>query len=459
MTGPGFPHLSHHRHRRFTYREPDALLQDVRALGLDIPWSQDISPLLEPLILGFHTLPNRLVVQPMEGFDADPHGGPGPEALRRYRRYAEGGAGLIWFEATAVVEEARSNPRQLFLHPGNVESFRQLVSEVRLSATRALGLGHTPLLILQLTHSGRWSRPGGERRPLIAHHVAKLDAIAGIDDAYPVATDEELEHLQDIFVAAAGLAARAGFDGVDMKACHGYLASELLGAFNRAGPFGGSLENRSRFLLETAARIREAQPGLLVTTRMNAFDGLSRPHGFGANADDPPAPDPAEPVQVLRRLQEDGASLANVTLGIPYANPHLGRPFNKEVPGAAPAPEHPLIGIDRFQRVTGTLQKALPTLPLVGTGYSWLRQFFPNVGAGAIRSGGASLVGVGRMAFAYPDFARDLAEHGSLDPRKSCVGCSGCSYLMKVGEPTGCVVRDGSLYQLPETRERKRGRE
>jgi 2,4-dienoyl-CoA reductase-like NADH-dependent reductase (Old Yellow Enzyme family) len=140
---------------------------------------------------------------------------------------------------------------------------------------------------------------------------------------------------------------------------------------------------------------------------------------------------------------------------VPYWNPHLGRPFNRAVPGSPSAPEHPLVGIARFQKITDTLQKALPDLPLVGTGYSWLRHFFPYVGAGAVREGGVSVVGVGRMAFAYPDFARDLIHEGGLDPRKSCVGCSGCSELMKAGTHSGCVVRDGDLYQLPGATQRE----
>jgi 2,4-dienoyl-CoA reductase-like NADH-dependent reductase (Old Yellow Enzyme family) len=125
------------------------------------------------------------------------------------------------------------------------------------------------------------------------------------------------------------------------------------------------------------------------------------------------------------------------------------------VPGSPSAPEHPLVGIARHLNLTSELQKALPDLPLVGTGYSWLRHFFPYVGAGAVREGSVSIVGLGRMAFAYPDFARDLMERGTLDPRKSCVGCSGCSELMRDGEQSGCVVRDGDLYHLPRPVDRK----
>lgn len=436
-------------HRRFRYRSPDQLRDDIEALGLPIPWADDISPLLEPVTVGPHPLPNRLAIHPMEGFDSDAEGGPGEPAVRRYGRYASGGAGLIWFEATAVVMEGRSNPRQLCLHRGTAPAFRTLVSATRRAAFEAFGTDHRPLLILQLTHSGRWSRPGEERRPVIAHHLERLDEMVGIDADHPVITDEDLDHLQDVFVEAARLAAGAGFDGVDVKACHGYLVSELLASFTRQGRYGGSLEGRSRFLLRTVERIRDEVPGLLVTSRMNVFDGIPHPHGFGVSPDDPEEPDLREPLAVLEGLRERGAPLAGITLGIPYLKPYLGRPYNRAVPGSPSAPEHPLVGIARFLELTGQIQSSLPDLPLVGTGYSWLRHFFPHVAAAEVRDGHVSIAGVGRMGFAYPDFVRDLMEEGAMEQRKSCVGCSGCSELMKLGLSTGCVVRDGDLYHLP----------
>jgi 2,4-dienoyl-CoA reductase-like NADH-dependent reductase (Old Yellow Enzyme family) len=442
-------------HRRFQYRDPAELLGDISALELDIPWADDTSPLLEPLKIGARSLPNRLAVHPMEGFDAAPDGSPTELAFRRYRRFASGGSGLIWFEATAVAEAGRSNPNQLFLHERTVRDFERLVAKARRAARESMGSGHDPTFVLQLTHSGRWSRPTGARRPVIVRHEEMLDRMVDIDATYPLVTDEELDRMQDTFVQAAGWAAAAGFDGVDVKSCHGYLGSELLAAFTRTGRYGGTLENRTRFLLETVDRIRSELPSLLVTSRINVFDGLPYPCGFGASTEEPHRPDLTEPRAVLRQLGGLDCSVANISLGIPYCMPHLGRPFNRAVPGSPSAPEHPLVGIARFLRVTEELQRDLPTMSLVGTGYSWLRHFFPNVGAAVTRRGGVSIVGVGRMAFAYPDFARDLVEHGRLDPRKSCVGCSGCSELMRGGEASGCIVRDGDLYRLPRRGSRK----
>jgi len=443
------PSGSRPRDNRFHYRDAAALRTKARDLGVDLPWSDDIAPLLSSLTLGGWNLPNRLVVHPMEGCDSELSGGPSDQTLRRYERYATGGAGLIWVEATAVVPDGRANPRQLHLHQDSAAGFAKLVSATRKAAHAQFGPGHTPLLVLQLTHSGRWSRPDGTRRPVIAHHNPYLDELVGIDADFPLLADDDLSRLQDAFLAATHLAVEAGFDGVDVKACHGYLCAELLAAHTREGGYGGSFAHRSRWLLETVHRIRGDSPGLLVTSRVSAYDGVPHPFGFGVDRDDPSRPDLAEPRELLRSLHGAGCPLASVSIGVPYRQPHLGRPFDRPVADTAPSPEHPLVGVTRLIGIVSDLQAAVPELPLVGTGYSWLRHHFPNVGAGAVAAGLTALVGVGRMAFAYPDFGRDLYEHGALDFLKSCCACSGCTQLMRADEPAGCVVRDQAVYRLP----------
>jgi 2,4-dienoyl-CoA reductase-like NADH-dependent reductase (Old Yellow Enzyme family) len=274
-----------------------------------------------------------------------------------------------------------------------------------------------------------------------------LDAAQGIAADHALASDAQLARLQEDFLTASELAATAGFDGVDIKACHGYLVSELLAAATREeSRFGGSFENRSRFLLETVQRIRQALPGFVVTSRINAFDGLPHPHGFGADRHNPDRADLSEAKILVERLEAAGTPILNVSMGVPAYNPHCSRPFNMPVAGGTFPDEHPLEGVARMIGVTAELQRAAPSLPMIGTGYSWLRQFFPHVAAAAIASGMAQLVGVGRTAFAYPDFARDLMEEGVLDPGKVCIACSGCSQIMRQGQSTGCVVRDRKVY-------------
>jgi NADPH-dependent glutamate synthase beta subunit-like oxidoreductase/2,4-dienoyl-CoA reductase-like NADH-dependent reductase (Old Yellow Enzyme family) len=432
------------KHRRFHLRDLGQLRQELANLGLVLPREEDLSILGEPVAIGRHQTPNRFVVQPMEGFDAADDGSPGDLSFRRYRRYAHGGSGLIWFEATAVLDEARSNPHQAWLHPGNVDAYARLVDHTRRAAREAFG--RDVVLVIQLTHSGRYSKPTGIPRPIIAHRSAVLDPKHNLPEDYPLVTDEYLDRLQDTYVEAARLAARAGFDGVDLKSCHRYLVSELLASHTREGKYGGTLENRSRLLRESLDKIRQAVPKVFVTTRLNVYDAIPYPYGFGVDRDDYQVPDLSEPIELIRELIEIGIPLVNVSIGNPYYNPHYGRPYDRPVAGGTVPDEHPLAGVARFSEITRTIQQAFPELPVVASGYGWLRHLMPYVAAGVIRSGWATLVGQGRGAFAYPDSVRDVLTEGRMDPAKTCVTCSGCVQMMRDGAMTGCVVRDSEVY-------------
>ncbi len=431
-------------HERFHYASLDAVQQDCARLGVSLPMTEDLSILATPCAFGSVTLPNRLVVQPMEGCDGEADGRPGPLTLRRYARFAGGGAGLLWAEACAVVPEGRANPRQLMLTRENLDAYKALVAQMHETARRAMGPNFSPFFVLQLTHSGRYSKPAGVPAPLIAHH-SPIDASSHVDAGTPLVSDDYLDRLQDAYVTSALLAQEAGFHGVDVKACHRYLISELLASFTRDGRYGGSYENRTRFLRETIAQVRAAAPGLLVTTRMNLYDALAYPFGWGM-AREGIAPDLSEPLQLIGALAALGVPGLNTTVGNPYYNPHVNRPYDKPVSGRPVPNEHPLESLARFLAITRTAQQAYPQLPMVGSGYSWLRQFFPQIAAGAVTQGWATLVGGGRLAFAYPDFARDILQHGALDPRKVCLACSGCTQIMRDGGMSGCTIRDAQLY-------------
>jgi len=432
------------QHQRFHLRDIDHLREEMQRLGVDIPVNEDLSVLGSALEVAGKAVHNRFAVQPMEGFDAAAGGGPGDLAFRRYARYASGGAGLIWFEATAIVPEARSNPRQLLLHEDNVADFGRLVETTRKTSREAFGW--EPLLVIQLTHSGRYSKPEGVPRPIIAHHSPFLDPRHGLTEDYPLVSDDYLDALIDRYVQVAGLAAQAGFDGVDVKSCHRYLVSELHASFTRDGRYGGSFENRTRLLRETLARIRDEVPDVFVTTRMNAYDAMEYPYGFGVNRNDPGKPDLEEPVALVTALKEIGAPLVNISVGNPYFNPHVNRPYDFPVKGFAVPEEHPLVGIARFMAITGRIQESNPDLPVVGSGYAWLRHLMPQVAAGALSRAAAAFVGIGRGAFAYPDTPKDVLEKGGMDPEKCCVACSACTQIMRDGGMTGCVVRDSEIY-------------
>lgn len=447
--------------RRFHYGSVDDVLAELRQLGLEMPVCEDLSLLARPIDLGPRTAPNRLAVHPMEGCDSSPDGSPTDLVRRRYRRFAAGGSGLVWFEACAVVHEGRANPRQMMLTDANVDAFARLLDEMHAAARGTMGNDHHPVTILQLNHAGRYSRPDGRPAPILAHHNRPLDAAQGLAD-HPLVTDDELDRLQDAFVHTAKLAARAGFDGVDVKACHGYLLGGLLAAFTRTGSrYGGpAWEDRTRMTREVHARIAHECPDLIDTARINIYDGLPHPWGWGVDGLDGTVADLDEPIRLVRELHDQGAPCINVTICNPYFHPHFNRPHDNTEAGRPQPPEHPLVGVHRLASLGARVQQACPQIALIGTGYSYLRQFIPQFAAGALQAGHAQIIGLGREAFAYPDFARDLLATGRLDPSRVCITCSMCTQIMRDGGQAGCPVRDREVYGpiLKEGRRRARSR-
>ncbi|MDI9470178.1 MAG: flavin oxidoreductase/NADH oxidase [Bacillota bacterium] len=426
------------------YQDLDALRAALAELELDLPLREDLSVLATPLVIGHRRAANRLAVQPMEGCDGTEDGRPGELTIRRYRRFAAGGAGLIWFEATAVREDGRANARQLLLTRETLDSYRELVADIRRSAREAGG--PDPLIILQATHSGRYSKPGGIAAPRIAYHHPIFEAEKRLPDS-AIMSDGELDDLLPFYGEATRLAAEAGFDGIDIKACHRYLISELLSAFERPGRYGGSFENRTRFLREAIRLANAAAPaGFLVASRINLYDGYPWPCGWGV-APEPAGsvdPDLTEPNRLIRELYDDfGVRLLNLTIGNPYSNPHVNRPFSG---GPYDPPEHPLAGIRRHVSCAQALRRAVPEMRTVLSGISWLRSFAPLLAAGVVADDVVDFAGFGRLAFANPSFAREILTDGRIDRRRVCVACSRCSQLMRAGSVAGCPIHDREIY-------------
>lgn len=440
-------------HTRFHYDSLEELESEVADLNLPLIFDRDLAPLSRKVkVLGFET-PNSLGIHPMEGCDGTADGKPGELTFRRYQRFAAGGAGLIWFEATAVVPEGRANPRQLLAVKANTGALADLLQKATEAGIANFGTGHRFLPVIQLTHSGRYSKPEGKPRPIIAQHNPFLDPGMGIDSTYPVITDDELERLEDEYVRAAGVAYEAGFPIVDIKACHRYLISELLGSHLRSGRYGGSFENRTRFLLNIVAKIKDKYgDNLKIATRLNVWDAMPYPYGWGVGRETegqepgPLQPDLTEIKRLLKELILKGVGLVNITLGNPYYNPHFNRPYDQPAFGLKLPEEHPLVGVARMFTMVSELQQTYPEVVFMGTGYSWLRQFAGNAAAANLRLGRHQIAGFGREAFAYPDFARDLLEKGELNRDKLCIACSKCTDIMRNNGMTGCVVRDASVY-------------
>lgn len=460
------------RMRHFTYKTLSELRQAAEEQGARHVQFEDDPEQVKDLLarkvrVGGLTVGNSLAIHPMEGCDSTPDGRPDELTWRRYERFARGGAKLIWFEATAIREDGRANPRQLWIRPDNVSDFARLVDRVLELHRERFGTVDDLLMPCQLTHSGRYSVP----RKIIAYHNPHIDRKSGTPPDWPVITDAEIERLEDDFAAGAKLAVAAGFRSLDVKVTHGYLMSELLGAKTREGRYGGPLENRVRMTRNVIGKIRAAVGGgVTIAMRLGCFDGVPYfrdpatglgvpcdyetpyPYGFGVDAANPLEPDLGEVKRAIRWFKESGVEVLNASMACPYYNPHIGRPFEKPDDGNYEQPEHPLAGVDRHFRVAGELQRTFPDLPMVGTGYSWLQKYALNAGAKNIADGNIRFVGLGRNALAYPDFAVDALASGELDERRVCKTLTYCTFLMRqknhpLGQfPTGCPPFDKEGY-------------
>ncbi len=436
-------------HEKFSFDSLEKLQAKIKELEVDINLSEDLSPLHKPVKVGNKTAPNAFAVLPMEGCDSEPDGSPSELVERRYLRFASGGAGLLWWEACAVVNEGRANALQMMLTKDNAGSFEALVKKSNAAAAASMGEGHRPVNVLQLTHSGRYSRPVGHKAaPIVPQHDPILDPRVGLDPNAPVVTDEYLDSLQEAYVTSAVLAKEVGFDGVDIKSCHRYLLSELLASHTREGKYGGSFENRSRFLLETIRKVRAAVgDDFIISSRFNVFDAHPYPYGFGVDKEDFWKFDPTEPMELVRLMCESGVDLLSNSAGNPYyIYPQVTRPFDLSSMGIPTPDEHPLESIARLFSFTRMIQKAAGDVPVVGNGYTWLRQFTPEAGAANLADGSCSFVGLGRSSFAYPEAPRDVLQGTGMSYNKCCTTCSKCTQIMRDHGRTGCVIRDAKVY-------------
>lgn len=458
----------------FKYKTLDDIRRDVAHLGLGMRFSDDLSPLATPVQIGPMRAGNSIAIQPMEGCDGTLDGRPDELTFRRYRRFGAGGAKIIWGEATAVVEEGRANARQLLINDHTSSSLEQMLRDCRAAHREQFGSDDDLVVGLQLTHSGRYSF----QRPLIAFHDPLLDPRTVVDKSrgltvtpdYPILDDDYLERLEDLYVAAARLVFRIGFDFVDIKQCHRYLLSELLAAKTRPGRYGGDFENRTRFVRNVIGKIRNAVPAAVICSRVNVYDGVPYRRNeatgagepcpfeapvqssFGADAQNPLDEDLSEPKLLLAMLRDLGVPMVNITMGNPYAVMHVTRPFEYPPTDGYETPEHPLVGVWRHFRSTGELQRAFPELVLVGSGYSWLQQFVYQAASANLRDGNARAAGIGRAALPYPDSVRDALAGQPLDRRRVCRTFSYCTNLMRskhneLGQfPTGCPPFDKEVY-------------
>ncbi len=477
---PVYPRISR-------FKTPEAFQERLKELGLSLPLDDRIltafenSPLAESIDIFGKTIGNRWCIHPMEGWDGEADGNPSEYTLRRWRRFGESGAKLIFGgEATAVREDGRSSPNQIMAVDHTKNGLAELRNHALEAHKKLYGRIDDLLIGLQLTHSGRFSKPNRRDRwePKIAYHHPILDAKFGIDpnDDTLILSDSEIEEIIECYIHSAKIAYDVGFDFVDVKHCHGYLAHELLSAYTRPGKYGGSFENRTRFLRMIVDGIRAQIPGLHIAVRLSAFDlipfhddketasgnkkGVGIPHdyqdclpyryGFGTDENNPLHYDLTETFQFIQLLEELNIPLVNVSCGSPYYNPHIQRPAYYPPSDGYRPPEDPLVGVVRQIDVTRQIKERFPNQVIIGTGYTYLQEYLPLVAQAVVRKGWADIVGIGRMALVYPQMPAESLTKGKLNTKIICRTFSDCTTAPRHGMMSGCYPLDDFYKQLPE---------
>ena len=457
-------------------KDANQFVDHVKRLGITIPCDSGIvrgaeSPLLWPIERAGIRIGNRIAVQPMEGWDGTADGRPSELTIRRWQRFGQSGAKLIWGgEAVAVCHEGRANPNQLLVADHTREDLAKLRKVLIEEHRRTAGSENGLFIGLQLTHSGRFCRPYAHDRPepRILYHHPFLDRRVGVTVDYPVLTDGQIGGIIEQFHIAAKAAWELGFHFVDIKHCHGYLGHEFLSAHTREGKYGGSFENRTRFLREVVQGIRTGAPGLHFAVRLSAFDtvpflpdpkesangklgpGIPEPHdkkipyqwGFGVKPNDPMQIDLTETIQFLALLEKLEIRLVNLTAGSPYYNPHIQRPALYPPSDGYQPPEDPLIGVARQMNVTRQLKQLFPDLIFVGSAYSYLQDFLPHVAQAVLKEGWADAVGLGRMVLTYSEILWDAAQGHTVQHKRICRTFSDCTTAPRKGLPSGCYPLD-----------------
>ncbi|MGA2837311.1 MAG: NADH:flavin oxidoreductase [Acidimicrobiales bacterium] len=449
----------------------EVFVAHLSSIGTTIPVDRAVEsdgPLARPLdVAETGNLSNRWAILPMEGWDGTSDGRPTDLVLRRWRRFGGSGASLVWGgEAFAVVPEGRANPRQLCMGPSSVADLEVLRTAVEEGRRASTGSADGLVLGLQLTHSGRWSRPNGSPEPLIAYRHPVLDARVGAKDDH-LLTDGQLDDLVGAFVAAARAAHEAGFSFVDVKQCHGYLGHELLSAMDRPGPYGGGLTGRSRFVTSVVSAIRQELPDLGIGTRLSVVD--SAPYVAGPDGVGTPDPlvtvpylyafggdgtgsgfDLTEPHALLDQLEALGVGMVCVTAGSPYANPHTQRPAYFPPSDGYQPPRDPLIDVANLLEVTRQVTQGHPGMTVVGSGMTYLQEWLPHVAQAMVREGWCDVAGIGRMALSYPTLPLDVLQGRGLTRPSLCRTFSDCTTAPRNGLVSGCYPIDEAYKLTPQ---------
>ncbi|MGP8247354.1 MAG: 2,4-dienoyl-CoA reductase [Bryobacteraceae bacterium] len=389
--------------------------------------------LFTPIKIGNRLVENRFLIQPMEfndgvGADDPAHrGNPTDRTFARYRNLHEGNAGVIVLEAITVSETSMARTNQLTILPRNAKALTKFVADLK-------AVNDKPIFVCQLTHSGEISDPKTSTR-------VTPKVTPGFEGR--LLTDADADKIIDEFVASAKIAHDAGFDGVEIKFCHGYLGSQILRPYNdRKWKYGGPKENRFRFGYEIYERVMKEvnDANFILGSKVTIYEGT--PGGQGTAGPDTPLMDISEPLEFIKGIEARGAKFIIQTAGGPAGDVVLNEPPQS----------HPDEAYLHFYFSHEVKKVVRPETVVVGSAYSVYRDGHHNFryvspetssllawGHKNITNGITDMVALGRQSIADPQFPRKVIT-GATSDVNWCHACDGCFELLARQQKVGCVT-------------------
>jgi len=328
---------------------------------------------------------------------ATPDGVPTEALARLYQCWAEGGAGML-LTGNVIID------RDHLERPGNVVIDKKPSAEMMaaLKAWAKAGTLNGTALWMQISHGGRQTQTLVNPTPK-APSAVKLGLPGGQFGTPVPLTDAEIKDLIQRFAIAAKAAKDAGFTGVQIHAAHGYLISQFLSprSNQRDDHWGGSLENRARFLMESVRAVRKAVgKDFPVSVKLNSADFQRGGFAF------------EESLQVARWLEAEGLDLLEISGGS-YEQPRMmdldgmEEVEDQKVPASTAAREAYFVDFAK------AMKAELKRLPLMVTGGFRTRAAMDH----ALATGGADLIGLGRPLCGAPYACNDLLNGAADIPR------------------------------------------
>ena len=362
--------------------------------------------------IGRLTIRNRAVMSPMGTDLADTNGNASPRLIAYYAERAKGGIGLIINEYTGV-DDVDSIPTQHNLRMAqdyNVKAAEELTRTVHQYGAK---------IFAQLHHGGATSKSAFTGRQNLSPSGIPM---APGGEVPREMTLEDIKRVQDKFVAAAVRCKKAGYDGVELHAAHGYLMTQFISKYynRRTDDYGGSVENRCRFIDEVIAGIRAKLGNYPISVRM-CGDEMTPEPGFLTMEDG---------LEIARHLEAQGIDCINISMGSSWNGNANCEPFSY-TPG--------------WKKHVAKAYKAALSIPVIAT--NTIKD--PDFAESLLEEGVCDFVALGRSQFADPEFI-NKAKAGHPEKIRKCIGCMYCRERLLGGAmPVECSLnpRLGTEYR------------